>query len=171
MIDAGILTENDQVELIFGEIVEKMSIGKRHGDCVDKLMVYFVLKYGLSHTCRSQNPLIVGDTSEPEPDFAILDKASYEARSGKPMAEDVHLILEVSDTTLEYDRSVKAKLYALGGIPEYWIINLQQDQVEVYLNPDKTTGEYNRLQRFAADDTFESPFWGGVSVSDLLPSK
>lgn len=169
-IAAGIITENDKVELIFGEIVEQKGIGKKHADCLDKVAFYFFEKFGKSYLCRHQNPISFPDfNTEPEPDFAIIDKASYASRTTNPLPEDVKLLIEIADATLEYDRTIKAKLYALAGIAEYWIINVRQDQVEVHLDPDVDSGDYASIQRYPLHETFNSPFCGSVVVADLMP--
>lgn len=168
-IAAGVLTENDPVELIFGEIIEKLPIGKRHSDCVDLLIDTFAPRYLGTHRLRAQNPVTLLGNSEPEPDFAIVDKETYAQRKGQPLAEDILLLIEVSDATLEYDRSTKLKMYALAGIQEYWIINLRQDQVEVHFDPDTESGEFNRIHRYRKEETLVSPFCGKMQVGDLLP--
>ena len=76
----------------------------------------------------------------------------------------------MSDATLTYDRTTKAKLYALAGITEYWIIDLKSNQLELHLEPNVEAGEYDSLRRYGADATFDSPFCGSVKVSDLFPT-
>ena len=169
-IAKGLLTENDRVELLFGLLNEKMPVGKRHADCVDDLTAYFAGKYKNKYRLRPQNPITIGDNSQPEPDFAIINRATYATRGGNPLPEDVLLLIEVSDATLTYDRTTKAKLYALAGITEYWIIDLKSNQLELHLEPNVEAGEYNNLRRYGADATFESPFCGQVTVKDLLPT-
>ena len=168
-IAAGILTENDEVELIFGEIIEKLPIGKRHADCIDVLVDAFAPKFLKTHRLRVQNPVTLLGNSEPEPDFVLVNRQTYAQRKGKPLAEDIALLIEVSDATLDYDRVVKLKMYALAGIQEYWIINLKQDQIEVHLSPVITSGDYNNIQRHARGSIFESPFCGSIVVDELLP--
>ncbi|MEM9836289.1 MAG: Uma2 family endonuclease [Bacteroidota bacterium] len=169
VIEAGIITENDQVELMHGQIVKKMVIGKRHRDCLDIINLLLVIRFGKDYICSPQNPIIVGDSSEPEPDYAIINRASYAERVGNPEPEDVHLIIEISDATLEYDRTTKAQLYARAGISEYWIIDLRHDKLELYLQPNPEAGVYDSIQRFARDATFTSPFCGDLKVEKLLP--
>ena len=168
-IDAGILTENDKVELIFGEIIEQLPIGRRHRICVDIINEFFVTRFAGRCKCSSQSPITLLGNSEPEPDYLLLDKDSYARRPRHPLAEDVHLLIEVSDSTLDYDRTTKLKMYALAGIQEYWIINLKQDQIEVHLSVVTQTGEYDDIQRYHRGVTFQSPFCGSMSVDELLP--
>ena len=79
-IAKGLLTENDRVELLFGLLNEKMPVGKRHADCVDDLTAYFAGKYKNKYRLRPQNPITIGDNSQPEPDFAIINRATYATR-------------------------------------------------------------------------------------------
>ena len=169
MIEAGVLDENDRAELIYGNLIEKMPVGDRHVDCVNKINVYFVVNFSTEYTCSPQNPIVVPPNSEPGPDYALESKEMKGGGSGKAKAEHVPLVIEVSDSTLAYDRGAKAELYAFGGIEEYWIINLQEDKLELHLSPDKNSGSYNSIQRFGKDDKFTSPLCGEVQVADLLP--
>ncbi len=168
-IEAGVLTENDRIELIHGELIEKMSIGKPHRDCVDRLNTYFTTRYIQTHICAVQNPVTLAPDSEPEPDYALVIRESYSQRSGNPEPPDIPLVIEVADSSLPFDREVKAPLYAAAGILEYWIINLKHDQVEVYTQPNTTTGVYDSIQRFGKGSSFASPFCGDVTVAELLP--
>lgn len=168
-IAAGILTENDRVELINGEIIQRMAIGQRHADCVNIINLFFILSFGKAFVYSVQNPVAIDDHSEPEPDYAIIDRSSYADRPGKPRPADVRLLVEVSDGTLDYDRSTKMALYATAGISEYWIINLQADQVEVHTAPDAATGTYRKVMRYDRTEQLDSPFCGQVAVADVLP--
>jgi Uma2 family endonuclease len=168
-IDAGVLTENDAIELIFGRIVEKMPIGKRHNDCIVTLNRFFLLNYDKDFRCQPQCSVTLLGHSEPEPDFALIDRASYAGKPRNPEEEDIRLIVEVSDSTLDYDRTVKAKLYALAGLREYWIVNLKDEQVEVYTDPDAQSGDYTTIRRYKQGVSFESPLCGSVPVADVLP--
>ena len=170
-IEHGVLTESDPVELIEGRLLEKMPIGERHANCVDLLIEYFFPRYNKQYRCRAQNPMTIGEFSEPEPDFALVDRERYAAHSGKPIPADVPLIVEVSDSTLDFDRSVKARLYATAGIPEYWIINLRNDTLELHTRPDAASGDYGSVIRYGLDQTVPSPFCGEVSVAELIPER
>ena len=169
MIELGILTPEDRVELLFGQIVEKMSIGEMHAACVKVLSKYFNRRYLDVYELMQENPVTLPNESEPEPDFAIVDLKEDNYKSGHPTPADIHLVIEVADNTLDTDRRVKSVLYALAGIPEYWIINLKQRQVEVYLKPDTAAGTYGSLTHYREEAAWESPFAGSVAVKDLLP--
>jgi Uma2 family endonuclease len=138
MIDTGILTENDRVELIRGKILAKTPIGDAHVEVVNRLNRTFAKQLDESVTISIQNPLVLAD-SEPEPDVALYTRRS----KGKARPADVHLVIEVADSSLEFDRTVKLPLYAEAGIRELWIVNLPDQQVEVYRQPqlDGTYGD------------------------------
>ena len=132
MGEAGILSENDRVELIEGEIVEMSPIGERHAACVDALSEMLREKLQRSVTIRAQNPVRLGEYSEPQPDVAILKRREDFYRNAHPTPADVLLLIEVSDATLEYDRQIKVPLYARAGVPEVWIVNLADERIETY---------------------------------------
>ena len=169
-IDAGILTENDAIELIFGRIVEKIPIGYRHNDCVIALNRFFLFNFDQDYRCQPQCSVTLLGHSEPEPDYALIDRNTYAGKTRNPEGEDIRLIIEVSDATLDYDRTVKAKLYALANLPEYWIVNLHDNQVEVCTDPDPASGDYTTIRRYKIGSTFVSAVCGTVAVDDLLPS-
>jgi Uma2 family endonuclease len=135
MIAQGILTEEDRCELIRGEILAKMTIGDRHAACVNRLTRILTRMLGERAIVSVQNPIRLAD-SEPEPDVALLRARGDFYESGKPRAVDVWLVIEVGDATLEFDRSVKVPLYAENGIGECWVVNLIEDVVEVYRDPE-----------------------------------
>ncbi len=135
MAEAGILTEDDRVELIHGEIIEMSPIGSKHAGHVNRIMAFFMKQIGNLAIVSVQNPVVTGAYSEPEPDIAILRYRADFYEDSHPQPEDVFLIIEVADTSLDYDRDTKMKLYATAGIPEFWIINLEDEQIEVHKNP------------------------------------
>jgi Uma2 family endonuclease len=134
MIRLGVLTENDRVELIRGEIVARMPIGDRHLVSVNRLNRLYNRRLGDLVIVSIQNPVRLDD-SEPEPDVSLLRPREDEYASGKPRAADVLLLIEVSDSSLDYDRDVKKPLYAESGITESWIVYLVDECLEVYRNP------------------------------------
>jgi len=150
MIDSGILTENDPVELIRGEIVEKMPIGDEHVACVNRLNRLFMRRLGDKAIVSIQNPIRLVD-SEPEPDVALLAPRDDDYASGKPRPADVFLVVEVADTTLDYDRDIKLPLYAENDIVEYWIVNLLDRCLEVYRQP-QPDGSYRDAHTLRAGD-------------------
>lgn len=134
MIDSGILTERDKLELLDGELIEKMTIGSKHAACVRQLIALFT-RAALPVIVDAQNPVQLGERSEPEPDVMLLKPRTDYYAARKPVAADVLLLIEVADTSLAFDRSVKLPLYAEAGIEEVWILNLHDDVLEVYTAP------------------------------------
>lgn len=135
MTEAGILTTDDRVELINGYVVTKMSKGPEHvwaskyaGDLLEPLL-------GGGLCLRREAPARITGLNEPEPDLAIARWARTAYVPRHPEAAEIALIIEVSDTTYSRDRNEKAPVYAKGGIPVYWIINLTKRQIEVYTEP------------------------------------
>ena len=122
MGEAGILHEDDRVELIEGELVEMAAIGTRHFSCVNGLTRMLVRGVGDEAIVSVQNPVRLDEHSEPQPDLTVLRMRDY--RESLPVPEDVLLLIEVSDPTLAYDRGVKLPLYARSGIREVWIVDL-----------------------------------------------
>lgn len=131
---AGILKEDDRVELLEGEIVEMSPIGSRHAACVDRLNRVFS-RLGERTIVRVQSPLRLGDLAEPQPDLALLRPRSDFYATAHPGPEDVLLVVEVAETSSDYDRQIKIPFYARWGIPEAWLVDLEQDHVEVYRDP------------------------------------
>jgi Uma2 family endonuclease len=135
MIETGILQESDRCELLHGEIVKMAAIGRKHAAKVDRINRLFNRILRETIIVRIQNPIELGDLSQPEPDIALLRWQDDFYESGHPQAQDVYLLIEVADTTLETDRAIKLPIYAQTGIIEVWIVNLQDAQVEVYRSP------------------------------------
>jgi Uma2 family endonuclease len=135
MARAGILGTDDRVELIEGEIIEMSPIGRRHAACVDRLTQYFVRKVGERANVRVQGPVRISEVAEPQPGVALLRRRSDFYALGHPTPSDVFLIVEVAETTERFDRLVKMPLYATGGIPEYWLVDLGEEAVTVYRDP------------------------------------
>lgn len=133
MAETGILAPDERVELIEGEILEMAPIGPRYAMCVDRLFQLFVERLGRTVHLRSQNPIRLSNYTEPEPDITLAKRADYSAHH--PLGDDVLLTIEVSDSTLEKDRTLKQKAYANANIPEFWIVNLPEYMVEIYRSP------------------------------------
>ena len=135
MAEVGILKPEDRVELIGGEIFEMSPIGSRHAGIVNKLAKILNNLLAEEAIVSVQAPIRLGSNNEPQPDIAILRYDAEFYTSAHPQSSDVHLIIEVADSSLEYDREIKLPLYASSLIPEYWIVNLESSQVEVYRRP------------------------------------
>ncbi|HEY0324316.1 MAG TPA: Uma2 family endonuclease [Pyrinomonadaceae bacterium] len=136
MGEAGIFSEDARLELIEGEIVEISPIGSRHAACVKRLSRYLNRTIGDIALISTQDPIQLNDFTAPQPDIALLQLRDDFYESAHPKPQDVLLIIEVADTTVDYDRLIKLPLYAKAGIPEVWIINLPADRVEINATPD-----------------------------------
>jgi Uma2 family endonuclease len=148
MIQSGAFTEDDHVELIDGWVVRKMAKGPGHEFTTGQLGAALAEQTRPEMHVRNQAPLTLGE-SEPEPDIAIVRGTRGDYRQRHPGAEDVTLVIEVSDTTLATDR-FKGRTYAAAGIPEYWIVNLVDRRVEVYREPSPSGSGYTKCDTFAA---------------------
>lgn len=135
LAEAGILVEDDRVELIDGEIVEMSPIGSRHQACVDWLTRECSGRLRHAAIVRVQGPIRTGDRSEPQPDVALLRPRQDFYAQEHPGPADVLLVIEVADTTADYDRHTKLPLYARAGIPEAWLINFPGGRIEVHREP------------------------------------
>ena len=135
MAETGILSADDRVELIAGEIVEMSPIGSRHAGCINRLIRWLAAALGDRAILSVQNPLRLDDLSEPEPDVVILRPREDFYADAHPGPEDVLWLIEVSDSSLVGDRQVKLPLYAAHRIPEVWIVSLIENLVEVHRQP------------------------------------
>jgi Uma2 family endonuclease len=154
MAEVGILTERDRVELIRGEIVKKSTPGRRHRAFVDNLTQLLVVRRAGRAVVGAQGPIAVTDDTEPEPDLAILRRRAVPYKEREAWAEDALLLIEVSETSLAYDRSTKLALYAEAGVPEYWIVDCAAETVEVHRAP--AANAYRDVTR---------PVGGGATVA------
>jgi Uma2 family endonuclease len=133
--ELGILDEDDRVELLDGQIVEMTPIGGRHAACVYRVSNLLTRQLGPDMGVSTQNPVVLAERWEPQPDLAILRRPPAAAGAWLPTAQDVVLVIEVADTSLERDRDVKVPRYAAAGIPEAWLVDLEGDVILVYLEP------------------------------------
>jgi Uma2 family endonuclease len=173
LIELGILTEDDNLELLDGYLVHKMSRNPPHDAAIQKGTKKWLRLLPAGWDLRVQSAITLAE-SEPEPDFAIVrgDENAYVARH--PGAADVGLVVEVSDSTLLGDRDDKGSIYARAGIVCYWIVNLVDRQIEVYTLPSGPVANPGFGQRidYRGSDSI-SLLLGGttlqVAVQDLLP--
>ncbi|HEY1409317.1 MAG TPA: Uma2 family endonuclease [Promineifilum sp.] len=163
MIAARILTEEDRVELIDGEIIEMSPLNVRHAACVKRLNALFSVRLADRAIISVQDPIRIDVNSQPQPDIALLHRRSDFYEKGHPEPEDIILIVEVAESSAQYDRDVKASLYARAGIAEYWLADLTEGRVEVRLDPED--GQYRTLQVLGKRDTI-SP----VAFPEVLPA-
>jgi Uma2 family endonuclease len=145
MAEVGILGPDDRVELIEGEIIDMPPIGELHAGTVAQLSHLLHRAVGDSDRAIvfSQNPAILGRHSAPQPDIALLAPRADYYKSGLPQPADMFLVVEVADTSLRYDRDVKAGLYARHAIPEYWLVDVRGKGLTRYRDPQ--SGAYARI--------------------------
>ena len=146
MAQAGILAEDSRVELIQGELIDMAPIGSRHAWMLNVLVKALVNAVGNTAIVSPQNPIALPPDSEPQPDIALLRPKVAGYADALPGAADVLLLIEVADTTVEYDRTIKLQLYAAHDIPEVWLFDLRRGVVEVNLEPT-AKGYRRRLER------------------------
>ena len=151
MGDLGILPETGRFELIRGEIIEMPTPGSPHSGRVNRLNRLFTVKLGESVIVSIQNPVGIDLFSEPMPDAALLKPRADFYTDCHPTADDVLLIVEVSDSTVKYDSNVKGSLYAEAGIPEYWILDVKKNVLVIHTEP--TDGTYRQVRVVRHGDT------------------
>jgi Uma2 family endonuclease len=168
MADAGLFPIGTRTELIEGDVVEMCAIGNRHAGCVNRLGNVLNRSLGNAAVVAVQNPVRLNDFSEPQPDIALLKARDDFYSNSHPTPADVLLIIEVADTSVEFDRRVKLPLYARAGIPETWVMVLPKDVIEVHSQP--ANGKYQKVQRLKRGRRLVSPTVAGLSfnVDDLL---
>ena len=135
MAETGVLKPEARVELLNGQIVDMSPIGPFHGGAVSRLIRLFSKLSNDRWFVWSQNPVTLDDFSEPQPDLMLLKPAADDYTTVLPAADDVFLLVEVSDSTLAFDRREKLPLYGRAGVREVWIVNLPDETVEVYREP------------------------------------
>src|SRR3989442_3481508 len=133
--ELGMLGEDDRIELIDGQVVEMSPIGPGHAGCVTALTGLVGPLVAGRALVSVQNPVRLGGHSEPQPDVALLVPRADTYRTTHPQPEDVLLVIEVADASLEHDRDVKIPLYAAAGVPEGWLLNLPADAPTPYPAP------------------------------------
>lgn len=168
MTDAGILSPDDRVELIEGEVIRMSPIGKFHASCVNRITSLFTELVGRRAIVSVHNPVRLNDFSEPQPDVALLKPRDDFYASRQPGPEDVLLIVEVADTSASYDRAVKIPLYAQAGIPEVWLADLPGDFVGVFASP--VNGRYQTIREARRGETLTLSSLTEITVriDDLL---
>jgi Uma2 family endonuclease len=168
MIDAGILGEDDKVELVHGMLIARAPQGGPHARIIQRLNGILVRGLGEAYDVRVQLPLTLKPTSEPEPDFSIV--AHGEEGSGSDHPSTALLVIEVSRSSLRWDRKVKAPLYARAGIPELWLIDVNGRRIEVMREPDSSAGVYRVSFVVGPDDPLSPGALPGLRLTgrDLL---
>lgn len=167
MIEAGVFQEDDRLELVDGEIVEMSPIGNRHASCVRRL-IRLLRGVGDRALLDVQNPLGISNENDFYPDVVLLRPRSDDYAGGIPGASDALLVIEVADTTLRFDRSIKKPRYAAAGAPELWIVDLEGARVWVHRQP--LEGDYGEVFEARPGDVLKVPGMPDVEiqVSDLV---
>jgi Uma2 family endonuclease len=158
--DLGFFKESDRIELIRGEIIQMPNKKPPHSVVNSRLVKRLILMLGEQAIVRGQEPVILSSDSEPLPDVAILKARQDEYLDSHPYTQDIILLIEISETTLKYDRETKLSLYAEDGIADYWIVNLVDNYLEVYSEPYQSqTGEFSYRSRriFLPNETVTLP--------------
>ena len=163
MGEAGIFRQDARLELIDGEIFEMSPIGNAHAACVKFLNRVLSRLFGGTFIIGVQDPIRLNDFSEPQPDISLMRWRDDDYSGGHPTPADVLLVIEVSDTTLEYDRQMKVPLYARAGIAEAWLVNIPEERMEIYSDPSGDS--YRRAEVFARGSEARSHTIEGLSVS------
>jgi MEMO1 family protein len=168
MADDGVLASDERVELLEGEIVRMSPIGSRHAASVDRLnRLSAPLMLQRRAVVRVQGPLRLNSWTEVYPDLLLLRPRDDDYQHGFPGPGDVLLLIEVSDTTLRFDRQVKLPLYAQSGVPEVWIVDLVAERVLVHRDPMQ--GEYSVHPVWQGDSLAPRAFPDAqISVNDVL---
>jgi Uma2 family endonuclease len=171
LVDEGLLAPDDRVELLEGVVVSMSPRNARHDTAVNLADEALRAAVGGRAAVRVQCALILGRRSAPEPDVAVVQGQTRDYAVTHPTT--ALLVVEVADSTFGQDRITKAAIYAAAGIPEYWIVNLREDCVEVRRDPDPTAARYRTLNAFAAGDriTLAAIPEVAVAVDDLLPGR
>ncbi|MDN5870999.1 MAG: Uma2 family endonuclease [Nitrococcus sp.] len=167
---AGILADNERVELVAGELLTMAPIGPRHATCVNLLVQLLSRSVGGKVVVSPQNALVLSENSELYPDIALLRGRPERYADAHPRPDDVLLVIEVADTSLHHDREVKAPLYATAGIVELWIVDLTGGSVEVLREPNH--GRYGFTRHFSAGGALTPLALPRTrfAVADVLPS-
>ena len=168
MAETGVLRPDARVELLDGRITDMSPIGPFHGEVTTYLTEVFAAASKGRWRTRIQNSLRLDEHSEPQPDLVLAKPIAETYRKRHPRPEEVYLLIEVSDTSLEADREEKLPIYGRAGVPEVWIVNLDELTVEVYREPH-FTGYGSKTVLRAGDQVFPQAFPDAVmDVGELL---
>jgi Uma2 family endonuclease len=162
MGETGVFAPDARVELIEGEIVEMSPIGSRHAACVELVAEILTMQFQGKAIVRIQNPIVLNDFSESQPDVAVLHFRTDRYRTAHPRPNEVLLVIEVSDTPYPYDRNVKIPLCARAGIAEAVIFNLPEEELEYFSQPE--AGTYQSRRVLKSGERFESAKVDGLTL-------
>ncbi len=162
MGEVGIFDEDSRVELLDGEVFTMAPIGNRHLACVNRITRLFVVAVGEQAIVSVQNPIRLDDHSETQPDVALLHPRADNGARLPPGAEDVLVVVEVADSSLAWDRDVKAPRYGAAGVPRCWVVDLTGGEILVLSAPGPSG--YHDLHRAQRGETLEVAGLPGVAI-------
>ena len=163
MNDAGLFGPDDRVELIEGELIDMAPIGQDHASTVNELAETLILACAGAAYVSVQNPIAVDNYNEPQPDLAICRARPDRYRKTRPGPADVLVLIEVADSTLRFDRTVKLRVYARAGVAEFWLVDLKRRVLEVYRLP--VGDQYTAMTTHGAQDTLSLSLAPTIQVS------
>ncbi len=171
MMESGIIREGERVELILGQIFSMAAKGTRHTVSTTRLLKIVLELTEERATIRCQDPITLPNNSEPEPDLVIARLRSDEYINSHPSPADIILVIEVADSSIKFDRDIKAALYAAAGISEYWIVNLIDDRLEIYRQPSNSI--YTSIQIVTPPRSISLPEFPEISlnIGDFFPAQ
>jgi Uma2 family endonuclease len=163
MIETGILTRDDHVELLEGEIVEMPPIGSHHAGTLNRITSLLFRVLGSDRAVVSvQSPIKLSGRSEPQPDVAVLHPRDDFYSDSHPVPADIQMLIEVADSSLQSDRQIKIPLYADAGVAEVWLVDLTNSAVTVYSSP--AAGHYQDERTLRRGDRISPLAFGNVSI-------
>lgn len=171
LAEVGILDSHDRIELLNGELIIMHAIGQRHAQAVTNLIADFGEQTRRRYMISAQNPVELEEYSAPQPDITLVPYSRRRTAKRHPNPSEVFLIIEVADSSLHYDRGDKMRAYAAVGIREFWILNLEDDQLEIHRQPEGTG--YRELLTIPADGTASPLAFPDVtiSLSEIIPPR
>ncbi len=171
MIENGVFGEDERVELLNGAIVEKMPKGDKHSAATDRIAKFFDRNFNGILFVRNQNPIWLDDYSEPEPDIVLATLREDEYENSHPRPEEIYLVLEVSDSTLNYDRNAKGDASARAGIRQYLVLNVREKTLEDYREPG--ADGFQSKQTYRSGQSFNLVAFPEITlqVADFLPAE
>jgi Uma2 family endonuclease len=159
---AGVLGEDDRIELIDGEMIKMAPIGSRHVAKLNRFARFLYRSVGEEAIISIQNPIVLPPHNEPQPDIALLKPRSDDYETKLPGVEDVLLLIEIADTTMAYDRDAKIPIYARQGIAEVWLLDVQTQSLSIFLDPGPKG--YRRLLTPGRSDTITPSLLPNVKI-------
>src|SRR5579863_1485848 len=162
LAEAGVLREDDRTELLEGQLVDMAPSGPRHALAVDVLNELLMMAAAGRAAVRIQGPIVLDDTSEPEPDITLLRRPWQGYPDEHPHPPDVYLLIEVADSSLNFDLGPKLELYARSGIREFWVVDLTTNRVLVHRRPNE--GGYDSIASVDTSGTLQVEALPGVTI-------